>query len=232
VAGADYVAEAVSEDLPLKQALFRDLDVLARPEAVLASNTSSYDPAALAAGLAHPERVLVAHYFAPAYLIPLVEVVPHAGTAPAAVQRTLSLLREAGKLPILLGAFAPGFVANRLQQALFREALALVRHGIATPEQLDTVVRWAFGPRLAALGPFATADLAGLDVYAAIAAAVWPSLSAEQGTPPEVAARQARGELGAKTGRGFYEWTPARWAEVVARRDAALAAALRAAPRV
>ncbi|MBD0276002.1 MAG: 3-hydroxyacyl-CoA dehydrogenase family protein, partial [Acetobacteraceae bacterium] len=227
--GAEYVAEAVPEDLPLKQQVFRDLDRLAPPGAVLTSNTSGFDPAELASGLAHPERVLVAHYFGPAYLIPLVEVVPHAGTAEWTVERTLALLGQAGKRPARLGRYAPGFVANRLQQALFREALHLVREGIASPEVVDEVVRFSFAPRLAALGPFAVADFAGLDVYESLARNVWPTLSTESAAgapPPEIAALIAEGRLGTKTGAGFYDWPADRLRGATTRRDAALVAAL------
>jgi 3-hydroxybutyryl-CoA dehydrogenase len=230
LAGAQYVAEAVPEDLALKQEVFRRLDAVAAPDAVLASNTSGFDPAALAEGLDHPERVLVAHYFGPAYLIPAVEVVPHAGTAAWATKTAIAVLRVAGKRPIPLGKFVPGFVANRLQQALFREALMLIREGVATPEGIDEVVRFSFGPRLAALGPVTVADFAGLDVYASLATNVWPTLSAEPASdapPQEIAQRTAAGQLGAKSGAGFFEWPADRRAEVTARRDAALSRALK-----
>lgn len=255
VADVAYVAEAAPEDLAVKQELFRRLDAVAPAEAVLASNTSGYDPADLSQGVAHPERVLVAHYFGPAYLIPLVEVVPHRGTAEWAVGRTLSLLASAGKRPVRLGKFAPGFVANRLQQALFREALSLVRQGNATPEAIDEVVRFSFGPRLAALGPFTVADFAGHDVYASLARSVWPTLSTELSIelsvpggaapddaasagsasaawPPELAAGVAAGRLGTKSGAGFYAWPDGPLRQVTARRDQALIEALRReAPR-
>ena len=227
--GAQYVAEAVPEDLDVKRQVFRRLDAAASPDAVLASNTSGFDPADLSAGLMHPERVVVAHYFGPAYLIPAVEVVPHAGTAPWAVARTEAVLRAAGKRPILLGKFVPGFVANRLQQALFREALWLVRQGIATPEAIDEIVRYSFGPRLAALGPITVADFAGLDVYASLAQNVWPSLSTEAaaGAPPqEIVTHLGGGRAGAKTGAGFYDWPDERRNTTTARRDAALSRAL------
>jgi 3-hydroxybutyryl-CoA dehydrogenase len=230
VDGAAYVAEAAPEDLPLKQDLFRRLDGATPPEAVLASNTSGYDPADLAAGTGHPERVLVAHYFGPAYLIPLVEVVPHPGTARWAVDRTVDLLTRAGKRPVRLDRFAPGFVANRLQQALFREALFLVREGIASAEAVDEVVRYSFGPRLAALGPFTVADFAGHDVYAALARNVWPTLSTESAAaalPPELAASTAAGRLGTKSGAGFAPWPETRRRRLTGRRDRALREALR-----
>ena len=230
VHGAEYVAEVVPEDLALKQDVFRRLDAAADPTTVLASNTSGYDPADLARGLTHPERVVVAHYFGPAYLIPAVEVVPHAGTAEWAVARTEALLSAAGKRPIRLGKFVPGFVANRLQQALFREALWLIREGVATPEGIDELVRTSFGPRLAALGPMTVADFAGLDVYASLATNVWPTLSNEPAAsapPAELARHTAARRLGAKAGAGFYDWPDDRRAEVTALRDAALARALR-----
>jgi 3-hydroxybutyryl-CoA dehydrogenase len=217
VDGAAYIAEAV-------------LDRVASPDAILASNTSGFDPAALAEGLTHPERVVVAHYFGPAYLIPLVEVVPHAGTAPGIAEQTAEILRAAGKRPAILGRFAPGFVANRLQQALFREALHLAREGIATPEVIDAVVRHSFGARLAALGPFTVADFAGLDVYASIATNVWPDLSNEtaaDGPPPELASHLDDGTVGTKAGAGVFEWSPERLAAVTARRDQILTLALR-----
>jgi 3-hydroxybutyryl-CoA dehydrogenase len=228
--GTTYVAEAAPEDLVLKQVLFQRLDALAPPEAVLASNTSGYNPADLAAVTAHPERVLVAHYFGPAYLIPLVEVVPHPATAPWALRRTVDLLTRAGKHPVPLERFSPGFVANRLQQALFREALFLMREGIAPPAAIDEVVRFSFGPRLAALGPFTVADFAGHDVYAALARNVWPTLSTESAAgelPPELAESLAVGRLGTKSGAGFYEWPDDRLRRATARRDDALRAAMR-----
>jgi 3-hydroxybutyryl-CoA dehydrogenase len=143
----------------------------------------------------------------------------------------VGLLTAAGKRPARLERFVPGFIANRLQQALFREALFLLREGIAPAEAIDAVVRYSFGPRLAALGPFAVADFAGHDVYAALATNVWPTLSAESAAgalPPELAASVAAGRLGAKTGAGFYAWPEETRRRVTARRDRALRAMLRA----
>jgi 3-hydroxybutyryl-CoA dehydrogenase len=227
--GAEYVAEAVPEDLALKQQVFKKLDAASSPTAVLASNTSGYDPADLAIDLSHPERVVVAHYFGPAYLIPAVEVVPHVATAGWAIERTEAILRAAGKRPIRLGKCVPGFIANRLQQALFREALWLIREGVASPEALDEVVRFSFGPRLAALGPITVSDFAGLDVYESLALNVWPTLSTEhcrEAPPPEISGRLQSKRLGVKAGAGFYDWPEDHKREITARRDSALAAAL------
>lgn len=229
VADATYIVEAVPENLAVKQAIFQAIDQITGPEVILASNTSGFDPADLTHGLIHPARVVVAHYFGPAYLIPLVEVVPHPTTDPVVVDRTVALLRATGKRPAVVTRFVPGFVANRLQQALFREALYLVREGIATPEVIDDIVRFSFGPRLAALGPFTVADFAGLDVYAALATNVWPSLAADGSTAPpaELLNHLEEGTVGVKAGDGTYHWTPERVAAMTARRDRALTRALR-----
>ena len=219
---ADYVAEAIVEDLPIKQALYAELDALCRPEAVLASNTSSLMPSALAEPTRHPERVLVVHYFNPAHLIPVVEVVLGPRTSPATVETATALLRRAGKTPAVLRKEVPGFIANRLQSALLREALQLVEDGVTSKEDLDAVVSLGFGRRLAAFGPFAIADMAGLDVWQAIVAYLSPRLSDADEPSILLAERAARGDLGLKTGRGFYDWPPEEARAALARRDAEL----------
>jgi 3-hydroxybutyryl-CoA dehydrogenase len=227
VAQADYVAEAIVEDLGVKQALYAELDAITKPAAVLASNTSSLMPSALAASTKRPERVLVAHYFNPGHLIPVVEVVLGPQTAPEAVETTTRLLREAGKTPAILNKEVPGFIANRLQAALLREALALVEDGVCSMEDLDAVVSLGFGRRLAAFGPFTISDMAGLDVWYAIAHYLYPLISAQQEAHTTLRERVARGDLGFKTGCGFYEWTPAEAAAALAKRDAELLRHLR-----
>lgn len=227
VGQADYVAEAISEDLAIKQALYAELDAITRPDAILASNTSSLMPSALAAPTRRPERVLVAHYFNPGHLIPVVEVVRGPQTSDQTVETTTRLLREAGKTPAILNKEVPGFVANRLQSALLREALALVEDGVCSMEDLDAVVSLGFGRRLAAFGPFTISDMAGLDVWYAIATNLYPLISAEQQPHAMLADRAARGDLGVKSGRGFYEWSPAEAVAALAKRDAELLRHLR-----
>lgn len=222
VAEADYVAEAIVEDLTVKQSLYAELDAITRPDAVLASNTSSLMPSALAEPTSRPERVLVAHYFNPGHLIPVVEVVLGPKTAPETVETTTRLLREAGKTPAVLRKEVPGFIANRLQSALLREALALVEDGVCSLEDLDAVVSMGFGRRLAAFGPFAVSDMAGLDVWQAITSYLYPRISDAKEVQPLLAERAARGDYGLKSGRGFYEWTPAEAAAALAKRDAEL----------
>lgn len=221
VAGVDYVAEAVPEDLEVKRRVYAELDRLCPPQVILASNTSGLLPSALADGLAHPERLLVAHYLNPPYLLPVVEVVPGPRTSPAVVECTIGLLRSIGKRPVLVRREVPGFLANRLQAALYREALALVAQGVATIEDIDTIVRDGIGRRLSVLGPFQVMDLAGLDVWHAIGAYLTAELS-NAAELPLLAERVAQGALGAKAGRGFYEWPPDLLQALTARRDRAL----------
>jgi len=208
VGDADVVVEAVYEHLPLKHEVFRQLDRHAPSSAILASNTSTFMPSVLAEGTAHPERVLVAHYFNPPYLIPLVEVVPGARTAEETVQTMVALLTGVGKEPVVVRQETPGFIANRLQSALRREALSIVARGIATPHDVDRVVRTGFGRRLAVAGPFELTELIGLDLALAIAEQLYPTLESSPEPPPILRDKVARGELGVKTGQGFYEWTP------------------------
>ena len=222
VAEADYVAEAIVEDLAVKQSLYAELDAITKPGAVLASNTSSLMPSALAKPTAHPERVLVAHYFNPGHLIPVVEVVLGPETAPEAAETTVRLLRAAGKTPAVLRKEVPGFIANRLQSALLREALALVEDGVCSMEDLDAVVSLGFGRRLAVFGPFTLSDMAGLDVWHAIANNLYSIISDARSPQPLLAERVAHGDLGLKSGRGFYEWPPEQAAAALARRDAEL----------
>jgi 3-hydroxybutyryl-CoA dehydrogenase len=205
---ADVVIEAVFEDLKLKQETFRLLDEACTPRTILASNTSTLLPGLLASATRRPDRVLVAHYFNPPYLLPLVEIVRHAKTSDETVHTMYGLLKKIGKTPVIVQKEVPGFVGNRLQAALFREALAIVRDGIATPEDVDIVVKNGFGRRLAAAGVFEIWEIAGWDLISAICENVFPDLDASSGTPPLLKGMVERGELGTKTGKGFYEWTP------------------------
>lgn len=204
--GADLVVEAVSEVLALKQGLFRELERLVPPPAILASNTSSLMPSWLAEGMDTPERVLVAHYWNPAHLIPLVELVPGPSTEPETVERMRRLYEGMGKRPAVIRREVPGFIGNRLQFALYREALALVQEGVATPEDIDAVVRASFARRLPVTGLFGTMDLAGLDVMEAICRVLFPGLAAAEIPPPALSDRVAAGRLGVKTGAGWYDY--------------------------
>jgi len=207
-AQADLVIEAVYESLDLKQQLFARLDALCPPHVILASNTSSLMPSTLAEVTGRPERVLVTHFFYPPALLPLVEVVPHPRTAPEVVQEVCTLLRQMGKSPIVVRKEALGFIANRLQFALQREALYLVEQGIATAQEVDTAVRDGFGRRLAVAGPLEIADLIGWDLELRIQGHLFPDLCDSPAPSWLVRDKVQQGQLGVKSGQGFYPWTP------------------------
>ena len=205
---ADVVIEAVFEDLKLKKETFRLLDEACPPRTILASNSSSLLPGLLASATGRPGKVLVAHYFNPPYLLPLVEIVRHEKTSEETVQTMYGLLRKMGKTPVIVQKEVPGFIGNRLQTALFREALAIVRDGIATPADVDIVVKNGFGRRLAAAGVFEIWEIAGWDLISAICGNLFPELDASTEVPALLKGMVERGELGTKAGKGFYDWTP------------------------
>jgi len=205
VVGAEIIFEAISEQLSAKQTLLRDIQELAGPVPI-ASNTSTFRPGQLAEGLAYPEAVLVAHFFHPADIVPLVELVPHATTASSAVTLAKMLLEEAGKVVVSLDREVDGFIANRLQAALVREAVWLLRNGIASAEEIDAAVVHGIGPRWAIAGPFEVMDRGGLDIWQAVTERLFPLLSVETSSPEEISSRVRRGELGAKSGQGFYSY--------------------------
>lgn len=206
-AEADLVIEAVYEDLALKQSIFAELDRLCPPRTILASNTSSIMPSLLASVTRRPENVLVAHYFYPPALLPLVELVCSPQTSEDVLQSVRAALVCAGKTPVVVRKETPGFIANRLQNALLREALYLVEQGIASPQDIDLAVTKSFGRRLAVKGPLETAEVQdGWDVIQVIHQTILPTL-ADSPAPSPVLAKQIRlGALGAKTGKGFYDW--------------------------
>jgi 3-hydroxybutyryl-CoA dehydrogenase len=208
ITDADLVIEAVSEDLELKRGLFHDLDAWAPPHAILASNSSSFMPSLLAGATDRPDRVLVAHYFNPPHLLPLVELVRGEQTSDVTIASMHALYRGIGKRPAVVQREAPGFVGNRLQMALLREALAIVDAGIATPEDVDTIIKSSFGRRLAVAGVFEVFEAAGWDLTLAVASQLFPAIDRSDEPPPSLRQKVARGELGLKTGKGFYAWTP------------------------
>jgi 3-hydroxyacyl-CoA dehydrogenase len=208
VSGADLVIEAVFEQLDLKLALFQDLDCWTPAHAILASNTSTFMPSLLAAATRRPDRVIVAHYFNPPHLLPLVELVRGEQTSDATVEVLRDLYRGIGKSPAVVQREAPGFVGNRLQMALLREALAIVDAGIASPADVDTIIRSSFGRRLSVAGVFEVFEAAGWDVTLAVAEQLFPVIDRGSEPPPSLRQKVARGELGLKSGKGFYAWTP------------------------
>jgi 3-hydroxybutyryl-CoA dehydrogenase len=214
VRDADYVVEAVSEDLPLKQKLFAAIETHVRADTILASNTSVIPITDIMRGLARRERALGTHWWNPPYLVPLVEVIGTEWTSPAVIDFTMQLHRDAGKTPAHVKKDVPGFIGNRLQHALWREAIALVEHGICDAETVDTVIKAAFGRRLAVLGPLENADMVGTDLTLAIHKTVLPAIESRPGPSPYLEKLVAAGKLGFKSGEGFRKWTPEQQAEL------------------
>jgi 3-hydroxybutyryl-CoA dehydrogenase len=208
VAGADFVFEAAPERLEIKQAIFAQLEQLAPETAVLATNTSVMPVGQIGAGVKSAGRVLGTHWWNPPYLIPLVEVVQAERTAPEVVERTLALLLEAGKQPVHVKRDVPGFVGNRLQHALWREAIAIVADGVCDAKTVDDVVKTSFGPRLTVMGPIETADYIGLDLTLDIHQQILHDLNCTPAPSPFLCELVARGHLGMKTGQGFRSWEP------------------------
>jgi 3-hydroxybutyryl-CoA dehydrogenase len=225
--GADLVIEAAPEDLALKRQLFAALDAAAPATAILATNSSAISTGEIASAATRPERVVGTHWWNPPGLVDLVEVIEAEATSAATVVWTIAILRAVGKAPVHVRRDLPGFVGNRLQHALRREALGLIDAGVCSPAELDAVARTVIAPRLAALGLVAQADLEGLDAVAAMQAALDPHL--ESGGEPArgLRTRVAFGQLGAKSGRGYLDWNAERHISIERRLNAALRSGVR-----
>lgn len=228
VRSADLVVESVPEDLELKRKVFGAVEAACSVRTILASNTSGLPITQIGRGLAAPERLIGTHYLNPPHLMPPVEVIPGEATANNVVETMVGLLAGMGKAPVVVRREVPGFLWNRIQFALAREAFWLVEQGVATMEEVDLVVRQGLGRRWSVAGPFASLDLGGIDTMAKVAAYLFPELSTAREVPALLEQRIADGRYGAKTGAGFYEWPAAKLDETLARRDTALLAALRA----
>ncbi len=208
VADADLVVEAIAEDLALKQALFARVEPLVRPDTVLATNTSVIRVTPIMSGLAHRERALATHWWNPPFLVPLVEIIGSEWTEPAVIEAMMALHRQIGQAPVHVRKDVSGSIGNRLQMALWREAIHLVETGVCDAETVDAVVKAGFGRRLPVLGPIENADLIGLELTRAIHAHVLPTLDA-RGTPSPLLDRLiGDGKLGMSAGEGLRHWTP------------------------
>jgi 3-hydroxybutyryl-CoA dehydrogenase len=208
VRDADYVVEAAPEDLALKQKLFAEIEHHVRPDTILASNTSVIPITAIMQGLTRRERALGTHWWNPPFLVPLVEVIETQWTSAAAVAWTMQLHQAAGKTPAHVKKDVPGFIGNRLQHALWREAIALVEQGICDAETVDAVVKASFGRRLPVLGPLENADLVGTDLTLAIHTIVLPAIDSRPAPSPYLQKLVADKKLGFKSGEGFRTWSP------------------------
>src|SRR5580704_4766103 len=206
--GTAFVFEAAPEKLPLKQKIFAELEEAVTPETILASNSSAIPSTEIGRDLKHRERVVGTHFWNPPHLVPLVEVIQNEKTSDAVVRATMDLLRHAGKIPVHVRRDIPGFVGNRLQHAMKREAIALVAAGVCDAETIDTVVKEGFGARTAVLGPMEQSDLVGLNLTLDIAEVLIADLDRTPGPHPFLREKVAAGKLGMKTGEGLRKWAP------------------------
>jgi len=209
-----FVFEAAPEKLPLKQQIFADLENAVAPDTILASNSSAIPTTEIARKLKVRERVVGTHFWNPPHLVPLVEVIQNEWTSAATVERTIALLRDAGKKPVHVRKDIPGFIGNRLQHALKREAIALIAAGACDAETLDTVVKEGFGARMAVLGPLEQSDLVGLDLTLDISNVLVEHLDRTPHAHPFLVEKVKEGKLGMRTGEGFRRWTPEQAQEV------------------
>lgn len=205
---AAFVFEAAPEKMALKQAIFAEIEAAAPASAILCSNTSVMPITQIMANLADKSRALGTHWWNPPHLIPLVEVIRTVDTSEPAMDATMALLAGAGKTPVRVEKDVPGFIGNRLQHALWREAVSLVERGICDAKAVDAVIKASFGRRLAVLGPLENADLVGTDLTLDIHNTVLADLEHRPGPSPLLAQMVAEGRLGMKAGQGFHDWTP------------------------
>jgi 3-hydroxybutyryl-CoA dehydrogenase len=216
------VVESVSEDLPLKQAIFAELTALAPDDVALTSNSSSFPISQIGAGLEGAGRMLGLHFFMPAHMVPLVEVTRSDATDPVIAQAVFDLMRQLQRKPVMVAKDIPGFLANRMQHALMREAWSLIERGIATPEDVDIAVRYGFGFRYVAAGPILQKEMSGLDTNFLASSTVFPDLCNDAVPAAILAAKVKAGAIGMKSGKGFYDWPAEKMAKTRARYQAAL----------
>ena len=230
-APADLMIEAIAENLAVKQQFFSEMEALFAPETILASNTSALRITDIAAGLKRPERAVTAHFWNPPHLVPLVDVMQGEMTSEETVQRVYHFLKRCGKRPVLGRKDVPGQIGNRLQAALMREAFYMVQEGIASVEDVETAIKAGFGLRLPVYGPLEHSDLVGIDLAVAVESTILPSLC--NATEPLAVLRNmaAAGNLGAKTGQGFYNWHERSAEQVRRERDEFLVDRMKVARR-
>ena len=226
VSDVDFVTEAVSEDLSIKQSVFGELDRLTRPDTLLATNTSGLSIDAIGEPVEDQTRVLGTHWFNPPHLVPLVEIVAGSETDESAIGRTRSLLESAGKTPVVVRKDIPGFIGNRIQAAMSYEAFSLLERGVATPQDIDRAVKAGFGFRLPIMGIFEKMDQSGLDIHYEVEKSLMGDL--DRGTAPGGVLDEllASGDLGTETGKGIYDWEDVDLDETYHARDRALLAML------
>jgi len=215
----DFVFEAVVENLETKEKLFGEIEKHCSEHALMASSTSGLSPTDISSRMKAPEKMLVMHFWNPPYLVPLVEVVAGNRTSPETVETALDFLRSLGKEPVLLKKDILGHIGNRIQHAMFREAIHLVQEGVATPEDIDRVITSSLGPRYSMIGPMEYLDSVGLDLNVAIHSYLLKELADDKEPQALLRRKYDQGDCGAKTGRGFYDWSMRSLEEMTARQN-------------
>ncbi|MHB8322834.1 MAG: 3-hydroxyacyl-CoA dehydrogenase NAD-binding domain-containing protein [Candidatus Dormibacteria bacterium] len=212
--GADLVIEAVPENADLKAQVFAELDRLCRADAILASNTSGIPISTIQKSVADPSRVVGMHWSNPPHVIPVIEIIAGAKTSAEVVERLRATVLELGLVPVRVLKDVPGFIENRVLYAIMRECLALVDDQVVAPEELDTCVQWGIGFKLSVIPPLQLLDVAGLDIYNAVASYLNRDLNARQDVSETITSHIGEGELGMKTGSGLFSYTPERTQEL------------------
>jgi 3-hydroxybutyryl-CoA dehydrogenase/5-formyl-3-hydroxy-2-methylpyridine 4-carboxylate dehydrogenase len=228
VADADYVVETVPERLEIKRAVFQQLSEQVRPDAVLASNTSGIPITTLQEGLKNPGRVIGMHWSNPPHLIPVIEVIKGDQTSQSTVETTVAVVESVDMVPGIVDRDIPGFVENRILYAIMREALHLLDEGVASAEDIDKITKWGIGYKLAVIGPLELLDVAGLDIYTAVASYLNKDLSNNTGISSTVTSKVDEGKLGLKTQGGLFEYTPEQIQELAQKRGRLLVASKKA----
>lgn len=206
VLNSHFIIEAVSENLSIKFDLFQKLEEIVDEETIIASNTSTFSIQQLAEGLQHKDRLIITHFFNPAHLVPLVEVVKGPNSSKELIDETVEMLKLIGKQPVVLKKDVPGLIANRLQAALVREAFYLLDEGVADARDIDLVITAGPGFRWAFIGPLETADFGGLDIWKSVVENLAPYLSKEETIPSSINEKIDNGQLGTKTGNGIFQY--------------------------
>lgn len=202
----DIVIEAVPEKLEIKQQVFKELEKCVQSSTILCTNTSGIPITEIAQPLQHPERLVGTHFFTPAAYIPLVEVIKGEKTSDEVAQKVYQFLKQSGKEPVLLNKEVPGFICNRIQHAIVREALSLLEEGVASVEDIDKAIKWSIGLRMVLSGPFEQRDINGIDIHYEIASYLYKSLNNSTEPSSILKEKVEQGELGIKTRKGFYDW--------------------------
>ena len=227
LAQVDLISESIAENLEVKQDIFGKLDEICDAETIFTTNTSGLSISQIATAVSHPKRFAGVHFFNPPEIVPAVEVIKGAETSDTTCEILADLLRLMQKQPILVQKDVPGFVASRLQFAVVREALHLVEEGIASPADIDAVMKHGLGLRWALLGPLEIADLGGLDIFNTVGSYLATSMSNATESPKVLQDLVTAGKLGAKTGSGFYDYPPGKANALIAERDEKLLEILR-----